>query len=377
VTEPTAPNIPADAPQDVKDFFDCRGSILNWQSGEVTWLGLKVTPSVSFAPGAGRGGVNVTVSVLGGMVSFTLPASVNAAGELVVDTSSVPDLSEWGIGGRPDIDAAIKRINDWFKHNGKKLKPARLAGGTVVLEKVPIAPVAATVPATAPVTPKPPTPAPPPPPPATTTPPPTGCALWFLMLLMLFGVITVGAGVGFVYFGDPGVGAAPTATPSATQTAPPTATPVSSSTAVPSITVRPSITPVPTVTPQPTATPTNAPQSGLAGICAQVVHKAYGSFLSYIEWLMYWDGLDVDHFVVTVAGANNGEPLDLVFDSVTGAWSGRLGLMQPGEKRIGQVVAVLDDGTPLDITQDVIEILGEILGVRYPQQDSFGDRCLE
>jgi hypothetical protein len=124
-----------------------------------------------------------------------------------------------------------------------------------------------------------------------------------------------------------------------------------------------------------TATATSQPQSAIAGICARVVHRAFGNFLSYIEWLMYWDGIDVDRFVVTVAGANNGDPLDLSFDPATGAWTGRLGLMNPGDKQIGQVIAVLDDGTTIDITADVIEILGEILGVRYPQEDSFGNSC--
>ena len=149
---------------------------LNWQSGEVTWLGLKVTPSVTFAPGANPGEVNVTVGLLGGMVSFTLPASVNAAGELVVDTSTVPDLSEWGLGGRSDIDAAIKRINDWFRHKGKKLRPARLAGGTVVLEKVPITTAPATGATTTPT--PPPAPPPPTPPNMPATSPKRGAACW-------------------------------------------------------------------------------------------------------------------------------------------------------------------------------------------------------
>ncbi|MEP7158538.1 MAG: hypothetical protein ABI797_03865, partial [Chloroflexota bacterium] len=197
MADPTPPNIPADAPQEVKDFFDCKGSTLLWTPGEVTWLGLNLTPSVTFAPGATPGSVNINVSALGGMVTFTLPDSVNAAGELVVDTTSVPDLSDWGLGGRSDIDAAIKRINDWFKHNGKKLKPARLSGGNVTLEKVPAAAVPATVPAIAPV--KPPSPTPPPPP-ATGTPPSTGggwCSmLMVLVLLMFVGVIALGGGIG-------------------------------------------------------------------------------------------------------------------------------------------------------------------------------------
>src|SRR3990172_8046458 len=139
MTEPTAPDIPDSAPPEVKDFFQCRGNTLAWQPGEVTWLGLPVTPTVTFGEGATAGSVNINVSLAGGLVSFTLPASVNAAGELVVDTSSVPDLSEWGLGGRNDVDAAIQNINEWFKKNGKKLKPATFAGGAVTLEKTPIA----------------------------------------------------------------------------------------------------------------------------------------------------------------------------------------------------------------------------------------------
>src|SRR5688500_56627 len=154
MTEPTAPSIPADAPQDVKDFFDCRGNRLVWRSGEVTWLGLKVTPTVDFTHDPTTG-LTIRVLILGGMVGFDLPASVNAAGELVVDTSSVPDLSEWGLGGRADIDAAIKRINDWFKKNGKKLKPATFADGAITLEKTPIAPPPVMPPPTAPATPTP------------------------------------------------------------------------------------------------------------------------------------------------------------------------------------------------------------------------------
>lgn len=333
MTEPTAPNIPADAPQEVKDFFECRGNTLNWSSGDVTWLGLKATPSVSFARGATRGRVNVTVGLLGGMVSFTVPASVNAAGELVVDTSSVPDLSEWGIGGRPDIDAAIKRINDWFKHNGKKLKPARLAGGTVVLEKVPIVAVPATAPITTPVTPKPTTPAPPPPP-AITPSQGGGCGLLgMLMIAMLIGVIALGGGIGFVFFGGPGVGVAPTATPTATVSPAPTTRPTTS--ALASLTAPPSLTPQPTATAQPSTSATPNVADVITALCARVVHRQFGNFLSNIEWLMYWDGYDVSHFVVRMSGANN--------------------------------------GSPIDITDDAIAILGESLRVRYPQEDSFGN----
>lgn len=367
--EPTAPQIPDDAPQDVKDFFECRGSTLNWQSGDVTWLGLSVTPSVTFAPGANQGDVILTVGILGGMVSFALPASVNAAGELVVDTSSVPDLSEWGLGGRADIDAAIKRINDWFRHNGKKLKPARLTGGTVVLEKVPITPVAAAVPATAPVTPK--TPAPPPPPAAA---PATGggCGLLgILMLLMLVGVISVGGYVGFVYFGGPGPAAQASATPSAPPT--PSAAPSPTATAAPSPSASVGATPTAAPSPSMVASPSATPGSAVTAACVRVVHQAVGDFISYLDWYMYMFEEDIDHLEVVVAGANNGDPVQLEYDSPSGAYHGILGLHGAGVKTIVSATLVLVDGTTIDVTDDLTDALGgKTLLVRVPQQDSFG-----
>jgi hypothetical protein len=379
VAEPTAPHIPDDAPQDVKDFFECRGSTLNWQSGDVTWLGLKVTPSVAFAAGANRGEVNITVGILGGMVSFTLPASVNAAGELVVDTSSVPDLSEWGLGGRADIDAAIKRINDWFKHNGKKLKPARLAGGTVVLEKVPIAaaPAAKTgvVPTPVPVQPTPPKPVP-----APVTPPPaqsssgSGCGLLgFLMIALLLGVIALGAGVGYMFLGGPGPAAQATATPSAAPTTNPTPSATATATASPSAVA--SVTPAPT--PTPSAAPTASPGSAIAGACVRVVHQAVGDFISYLDWYVYLLEEDIDYLEVVVQGANNDEPATLEFDSPTGAYYGILGLHSAGAKEIIRATLVLVDGTRIDVTDDLADALGgKRFVVRFPQEDSFGN-CLE
>lgn len=382
MTEPTAPNIPADAPQDVKDFFGCSGNTLNWQSGDVTWLGLKVTPSVTFAPGANRGDVNVTVGILGGMVSFTLPASVNAAGELVVDTSSVPDLSEWGIGGRQDIDAAIRRINDWFKHNGKKLRPARLAGGTVVLEKVPIETAPAAVPTPVPVTP----PAPKPkvvaaPPPVTTESTGDGCKLPFMMMLLLLGVIVLGAGVGFVYLGGPGQVAV--ASPSATPTYTPSSThPGSSPTPAPSAT----LSPAPTATPAPSASLSPAPSAStpaqvgqFTAVCIRVVHEELGQFVSYLDWYVYWSlgpqaVAQVVYFEVTVLGANDNKPQRLEFASEEETWKGLLGLRQAGDKRITKVVAHLENGSEVDLTQELIDEFGsDEFTVRYPQEDDLGD----
>lgn len=372
MADPTAPQIPNDAPQDVKDFFDCRGSTLNWQSGEVTWLGLKVTPSVTFAPGATRGAVNITVGLLGGMVSFTLPASVNAAGELVVDTSSVPDLSEWGLGGRTDFDAAIKRINDWFKHNGKKLKPARLAGGTVVLEKVPITAAPAVIPATAPVTPPPPQPKPVAPSPAASSESSgTGCSLMFLMmLLLLVGVISVGGYIGFVYFGGPGqvAVASPTASPS--PTAGPSATASASATPGQS----PAASPIVSASPSPATSITAAPQIGtFTAVCIRVVHEQVGTFVSYLDWFVEWTDFNVEYFEVTVIGANDDQPQVLEFESRSQAYQGLLGLRGIGSKRIVSVVAHMSDGSEIDLTQELIDAFGaDEFTVRFPQEDTYG-----
>jgi len=383
MTEPTAPTIPDTAPPDVKDFFQCRGNTLAWQPGEVTWLGLPVTPDVTFSAGATAGSVTINVSLAGGLVSFTLPASVNAAGELVVDTSSVPDLSEWGLGGRADIDAAIKRINDWFKHNGKKLKPATLVGGAVTLEKTPIGSVPAQ---TVPAVPQPPTTPPPakpkvtpvvpvtPPPPASSS---SGCSLLGgLMVLMLFGVIVLGAGIGFVLFGGPGPVAQATATPSVPPTALPTSSPSASPTASPSSAPSPSVRPTPTASPGPSATSTASPSpvGQFSAVCIRVVHQQVGEFVSYLDWFVAWTGFNFEYFEITVIGANNDEPERLEFESRSQAYEGVFGLHQKGDKRIVSVVAHLSDGSQVDLTEDMIDYFGsDEFTVRFPQEDEFGD----
>lgn len=375
MTEPTAPSVPADAPQDVKDFFDCKGKTLIWRSGEVTWLGLKVTPSVDFTQDSTTSALTIRVSIMGGMVGFDLPASVNAAGELVVDTSSVPDLSGWGIGGRADIDAAIKRINDWFKKNGWKLKPATFANGAVTLEKTPIAPPAQAVPVVppTPVTPPPPKPKPvAPPPPASSESSGSGCGLLgILMLALLLGVMTLGGGIGFVFFGGPGPAAQATATPSAAPTASPapspTATVIASPSAVTSAT--------PTVAPTPTAaaSPTGSPGSAIASTCVRVVHQAVGDFISYLDWYAYTFEEDIAYLELVVEGASNGEPVVLEYDSRSGAYRGILGLHGTGQKQIRSATLVLVDGTEIDVTDDLADALGgKRFLVRFPQQDSFG-----
>src|SRR5512141_764962 len=139
MTEPTAPVLPNDAPQDVKDFFDCKGDKLVWEKGKVTWLGLGIDPEVSFEHGTARGSIDITIDFPYTPFKFKVNASVNDAGELVVDTSGIPDLSNIKEGaGKKGVDDAIKNINEWFKKNGKKLKGATFRRGEVTLEKTAI-----------------------------------------------------------------------------------------------------------------------------------------------------------------------------------------------------------------------------------------------
>jgi len=46
-------------------------------------------------------------------------------------------------------------------------------------------------------------------------------------------------------------------------------------------------------------------------------------------------------------------------------------------KPIVGLIAVLDDGTPVDVTPELARLLGGdlLFNVRYPQEDSFGTIC--
>ena len=391
MSEPQAPTLPADAPQDVRDFFDCRGDRLVWRSGPVTWLGLGIDPDVTFEHGATPGSVNITVTIgsppFG--LSFTLPASVNADGELTVDTSQVPDLS--GVSenapGRQSVDEAVRNINEWFKKNGKKLKPAELRGGAVTLEKIPITAAAATVVVpVVPVAPGPtPTSATPPPADGSTEAPKTGgwCSLLgMLMVLLLVGAIGLGGGIGFVFFGGeplptPTPIAAATATPepSPAPTEPPTPTPTPGTTPTTSPTATPTTVQTPTLTPGATDPATSPPTStGIAAFCVRVEHTALGDYLSYLDWFLWWFGPGVDYFELVVLEANDGQPTRLEFDPANGAWYGQLGLRGTGVKTIVSLVAHQTDGSTVDVTEQMIDAFGgdEVL-VHFPQEDSYGD----
>ena len=382
MADPTAPVLPKDAPQDVKDFFDCKGDSLSWKKGKVDWLKIsmdnpigegkiELTPDVNFEHGKG-GSIDITMD-MGYGLSGKVNASVNADGQLVVN-----DVSTTLLPFKGNINDSIKNINDWFKHNHKKLKPPVLRKGTVTLEKTattgayapPVVPLGdedenkpeyASLPA-APVTSAPLSL-------AAFTPDEAGPrSLAPTLLLMLIGVAILGLLTGYLVFGGPGPAptliaqASPTATPSASPTAMPSASPAASPTATPSASSG-----------GPTPSPSTSLGAYISGVCARVKHSGFGNFVSYIDWVMYWYGYDVDHFVLVIAGTNDDAPVTLTYDPADGGWKARLGLHSAGDKAVTSLTAVLTDGTPIDITDALAQALGtDVLGVRYPQEDSFG-----
>ncbi len=131
--KPKPPELPKDAPADVKDFIDCKGNAIELKPGKVTWLGLPggeflPDPEVSFKAGAQAGTVDITVTI---GTSMTIPASVKD-GKLDLDTSNVPV-------GADGVQSWVKKLNDWFEANGKKLGPVTLKDGKVSIAKEAIA----------------------------------------------------------------------------------------------------------------------------------------------------------------------------------------------------------------------------------------------
>ena len=137
--------LPEGTPQEIRDFFSCHTDRLVWRPGEMGWLAGGSSADVSFASGADPGTISVDVSAAHGFVKFSITLSVNEAGALVIDRSSIPELP--GRAGASGLDAAVAQVNDWFRQNGKQLKPLALQDGALVLEKIPSPDTAAPPPA--------------------------------------------------------------------------------------------------------------------------------------------------------------------------------------------------------------------------------------
>ncbi len=205
------PDLPPDAPLDLREFIECKRDSVTIKQGELTWLPLPPeikeyapNPTLGLEPGASPGTGTMTLSV--GFATLTIPVSISD-GELHMDTSGVSAIP----GAQEAIDTWLKDFNDWLKKNGKRLKPTSIKDGSVTLTKEPIVAVPAT----------PPPPAPPGPPvkPVTPVPPASGggigggCALFGLLGVVLVGLIGAAWFTGLIP-GSGGSGAQPSTTAS-------------------------------------------------------------------------------------------------------------------------------------------------------------------
>jgi hypothetical protein len=133
--KPKPPRLPDDAPQDVKDFVDCKGDSLELRPGELKWLPVPDfakaagAPTATFEAGTAAGSIKVTLSWT--IISLKVTVSVRD-GKLDVDTTEIPEFT--GLG--PKIKKWADDLNAWLAHNKKKLGAATLRDGKVTLSKV-------------------------------------------------------------------------------------------------------------------------------------------------------------------------------------------------------------------------------------------------
>jgi hypothetical protein len=128
---PTAPELPKDAPADLRDFISCTAAKLELKEGKLDWLPLPISPSSKFAQPAGKPGrIDVTLSFGEYSPSATLPVTISG-GKLDVDTSGWPDL----LPGKDGVTGWVRQLNDWFASNGKQLGAPVLKGGKLTLVK--------------------------------------------------------------------------------------------------------------------------------------------------------------------------------------------------------------------------------------------------
>lgn len=202
------------------------------------------------------------------------------------------------------------------------------------------------------------------------------------ILWAFFGVMVLGFLIGFFFWGQVTVPALPVATAVATPTAGAAVTPTPTSTSTPTAGPTPSPTAEPTATPISTSTPPTIavleslePHS-LSGMCALVVREPLDEFPLQFDWRLYWYGFAIDEMVITMSGANNDQPVAIPYDEGDEGFRGRFGLNSPGPKEFESVIAVLPDGSLVDLTPFVIAYLGtDTLDVAASGNQGFGLTC--
>lgn len=127
------PRLPANAPQELKDFVACTRMEVDLDPAQPGWLpsppglGDAAAPSVTITP---NGANAVNVSVGWGFISITLPVSIEG-GQLKVDTANLPDLGDM----KSNVDKWVTAANDFIRQNGKELSGLELRDGKLHLTK--------------------------------------------------------------------------------------------------------------------------------------------------------------------------------------------------------------------------------------------------
>ncbi len=141
----SAPRLPEGAPAELQRFLDCELDAVDIDVSEVDWLPKSGADLVEVALEPGAAANHATMRIGLGMLSVSIGVSI-VDGELVLDTSSIPDIEGVTDGLKDAVERWCKRINEGFAGHGKQLGALRVRGKVASLTKVP---VGATPPPTA------------------------------------------------------------------------------------------------------------------------------------------------------------------------------------------------------------------------------------
>jgi hypothetical protein len=136
--------LPANVPQDLRDFVECRSSTVTITDGTQAWVTLPqeasaflsrdTKPELHVAAGSTPDAATVNVKL--GFISLALQASI-VDGALRIDTRGLPMWAPASVGA--GLQAFVDELNAWFKANGQGLAPPAFEEGRTSLTKVPLA----------------------------------------------------------------------------------------------------------------------------------------------------------------------------------------------------------------------------------------------
>ncbi len=130
------PKLPDDAPQDVKDFVDCKGDSVTLdptKKGFLPEIPVIGAPNVKIEKGAKAGTAKISLSKAGGLLDTSFTVGVKD-GHLDADTTGVkPEFV------KDEIDKWVKKYNDWLDAKKRKLQDVTVKDGKATITKVPVA----------------------------------------------------------------------------------------------------------------------------------------------------------------------------------------------------------------------------------------------